>query len=69
MYAAACEAGCVDLIGYEMSNAPADLARLRAVATAQGVTLVLSYHDFDQTPVDALVAKFVLAAQQGADVA
>jgi 3-dehydroquinate dehydratase-1 len=69
-YAAACEAGVVDLVDCEMANDPADLARLRAVSAANGVALVLSYHDFQGTPTaDALLARFVQAAELGADVA
>lgn len=70
MVAAACEAKCVELIDYELSNAPADLARLRAVSKANDVTMIVSYHNFQQTPDAAtLDAKFAAAAQLGADVA
>ena len=70
MYARACQARCVDLIDYEMSNPPEHLARLRAVSAEHGVALVLSYHNFQGTPdLDTLLAKFVAAELLGADVA
>lgn len=70
LYSRACEAGCIDLIDYELSNAPQDLARLRAVSAATGVAMIMSYHNFQSTPeLDTLLARFVQAAQLGADVA
>lgn len=70
LYARACQARCVDLIDYEMSNAPQDLQRLREVSAANGVALVLSYHNFESTPDAAsLLARFALAQRLGADVA
>jgi 3-dehydroquinate dehydratase I len=70
MYAEACRARCVDLIDYELSNAPADLQRLRAVSTQHGIAMIMSYHNFDLTPPpDVLDRKFVDAERQGADVA
>lgn len=69
-YQAVCEAGLVDLIDTEMDNDPADVARLRALADRCGVTLVLSFHDFQRTPsVEAMVDKFRRAQELGADVA
>lgn len=50
MYTAAVEAGCVDLIDYELSNAPADLRRLREVSARHGVALIVSYHNLQCTP-------------------
>lgn len=69
MYVAACEARCVELIDYELSNAAGDLARLREVSAAHGIAMVMSYHNFQQTPeASVLEAKFALAQQLGADV-
>ena len=69
MYSAACEARCIELIDYELSNAAADLARLREVSTAHGIAMVMSYHNFQQTPeASVLEAKFALAQRLGADV-
>ena len=67
---AACEARCVDLIDYELSNAAADLAHLRAVSAAHGVAMIMSYHNFQRTPdFDTLLGKFEQAQRLGADVA
>ena len=70
LYAAVCAAGQIDLIDFEMGNAPQDVAAVRAMARAQRIGLVLSFHDFQQTPTQAaLVEKFSLAQELGADVA
>ena len=70
MYIAACEARCVEIIDYELSNAPADLQRLRKVSKANAITMIMSYHNFQMTP-DAVTldSKFVAAERLGADVA
>ena len=69
MYAAACQAKCVELIDYELSNAPADLKSLREVSRANGIGMVMSFHNFQMTPDAAtLDGKFAAAAQLGADV-
>ena len=70
MYTAACQAKCVELIDYELSNAVADLAALRKVSKENGIGLIVSYHNFQMTPDAAtLDSKFAGAAQAGADVA
>ena len=70
MYRAACEAECVDLIDYELSHPPEDIAALRAVSKASGIGMILSYHDFRTTPNAAVLdARFVAARELGADVA
>ena len=70
MYAAACQARCVDLIDYELSNDPGDLKRLREVSAANGVAMIMSYHNFALTPDAAtLDGMFAAAERLGADVA
>ncbi len=70
MYTAACEAKCVELIDYELSNAPADLAHLRKVSKDNDIGIIMSYHNFQITPDAAtLDSKFAAAAKLGADVA
>ena len=70
MYTAACQAKCVELIDYELSNAPGDLQHLRDVSRANGVGMIMSYHNFQMTPDAAtLDKKFATATQLGADVA
>lgn len=70
MYVAACEAKCVELIDYELSNPAENQTRLRDVAKANGIGLIASYHNFQMTPDAAtLDAKFIAAEKLGADVA
>ena len=70
MYTAACKARCVELIDYELSNAPEDLQRLRAVSAENGITMIMSYHNFQLTPGPAVLdGKFLEAERLGADVA
>jgi 3-dehydroquinate dehydratase I len=70
MYTAACQAKCVELIDYELSNAAADQARLREVSKQNGIGLISSYHNFQMTPDGAtLDTKFIAAEKLGADVA
>ena len=69
MYTAACNAKCVELIDYELSNAPADLKALREVSKANGIGMIMSYHNFQMTPDAAtLDGKFAAAREYGADV-
>jgi len=70
MYVAVCEARCVEMIDYELSNAPENLKRLRDVSAANGVTMIMSYHNFQLTPdADTLDSKFAAAERLGANVA
>lgn len=69
MYTAACQAKCVELIDYELSNAPADIQSLREVSKASGIGMIMSFHNFQMTPDAAtLDSKFAAAKQYGADV-
>ncbi len=70
MLGRACEAQCVELIDYELSNPVEHLQRLRGVSSANGVAMVMSYHNFQETPdCDTLLATFAQAQRLGADVA
>jgi 3-dehydroquinate dehydratase-1 len=70
MYAAVCESKTIDLIDYEMANDAANIVRVRDVARANDIKLVLSFHNFSYTPgLETLAAKFLTADQLGADVA
>ncbi len=59
MYTEACKARCVELIDYELSNAPDDLKRLRAVSAEHGVAMIMSYHNFQLTPEPAVIDRQV----------
>jgi 3-dehydroquinate dehydratase-1 len=70
VYEAVIGNGGVDLVDFEMDNAPADLAQVRALTRRAGLPLVLSFHDFQRTPADdALAARFAQAQRLQADVA
>ena len=69
MYQAACAAKCVELIDYELSNKPEDIRALRAASKANGIGMIMSYHNFQLTPDAAtLDSKFAAAREFGADV-
>jgi 3-dehydroquinate dehydratase-1 len=70
LYDAVAEAGFADFIDFELSNPALLVSRVRERTAAQGVRLILSYHNFGYTPGhDALVDRFLEAERQGADVA
>lgn len=70
LYEAVAATGDVDAMDYEMGNAPADVAQVRALTRRHGLALVLSFHDFQRTPPDAeLDARFTQAERLQADVA
>lgn len=70
MYTAVCESKSIDLIDYEMANDAANIVRVRTAAKANGIKLVLSFHNFSYTPgLETLSNKFLTADQLGADVA
>jgi len=67
---AVCETGSMGLIDFEMSAPRGQLERVRAAARSSGTRLILSYHNFNETPGDeALYAKFAEARELGGDVA
>jgi 3-dehydroquinate dehydratase-1 len=70
LYEAVCASEAVDFIDYELSQSVDNRARLRRAARAHGVLMILSHHDFKNTPTAAeLVAKLELAEREGADIA
>jgi len=70
VYAAVCDADCVDLVDYEMSNQPARIGAVREASRRRGIGLVCSYHNFEATPgAEALGAQFRRAQELGGDVA
>ncbi|HEX8011720.1 MAG TPA: type I 3-dehydroquinate dehydratase [Casimicrobiaceae bacterium] len=69
LYAAVCEARCVDIVDYELSNEAARFRSVRAASREHGIALIGSYHNFQSTPAaEALLAKFHDAKRQGADI-
>ena len=70
LYRAVCEGGQVDFVDFEMGNDPGHVRQVRELSRASGVQLVLSFHDFLQTPgVDFLNQRFAQAQSLGADIA
>ena len=67
---AAIRSGGVDIVDVELMNAQPFIEAVRRAAKANGVKLILSYHDFDKTPiVDEIIDTLKQAQQQGADIA
>lgn len=70
LYRAVCEGGQVDFVDFEMGNDPGHVRRVRELSRASGVQLVLSFHDFQQTPgVNFLNQRYAQAQSLGADIA
>lgn len=69
LYRAVCATGAVDLVDVEIASPPGHLAAVQSTARANGVGLLLSFHDFQGTPpLQELLARFRQAEQLGADV-
>lgn len=67
---AVCEASIADFVDVEMRARPENLETVKAAAVANGVGLILSYHDFEKTPDAAsLFEIFSRAERLGGDVA
>ena len=67
---AVCEARSVEMIDCEMSNEPRHIQQVRAAARASNTQLILSYHNFRETPDgDAIYAQFQQARELGGDIA
>lgn len=67
---AVCASQNVELVDFEMNNDPTHIHQVRAASHANGIGLVLSFHNFQSTPAqDVLVQRFAQAQSLGADVA
>jgi 3-dehydroquinate dehydratase I len=67
---AVCASGTVEMVDFEMNNDPTHIAQVRAAAHAHGVQLLLSFHNFQSTPAQAVLCeRFAQAQALGADVA
>jgi 3-dehydroquinate dehydratase-1 len=70
MIIAVCTEKVVELLDFEMDSDPAHIDRIRRVAKANGIGLVLSFHNFEATPpLEVLSQRFAMAQRLGADVA
>lgn len=62
--------GLADLIDTEMSNGEDMVAEIRTASRTSGSRLILSYHNFEETPEEAFILdRLVTAGKLGADVA
>jgi 3-dehydroquinate dehydratase-1 len=67
---AAIGSGHIDLVDVEMCNETVFIENIKDTAERYGAKLILSYHNFDQTPVEAFIFdKLVQAQEMGADIA
>jgi 3-dehydroquinate dehydratase-1 len=67
---AVCASRTVELVDFEMNNDPIHIAQVREASKTNGISLVLSFHNFQSTPSqDVLSQRFAQAQQLGADVA
>lgn len=65
-----CGSGGIDLIDYELVNEKENIHHLSRVATDTGVRVILSYHNFEETPASAVIlGKLTEAESHGADIA
>ena len=64
------ESGYVDLVDIELCNEREFIDKIGAKAKVLGVKLILSYHNFKETPDrDFLAEKLTLAGKMGGDIA
>ncbi len=65
----AIESSDIDLVDTELDNDKEYIASLRRRATVAGIPLILSYHNFEETPDEnAICEKIIAAAAAGADI-
>lgn len=70
MYRAVAASGDVDMLDFEMSNDADHVRQIREMSRANGLKLILSFHDFSRTPAaDFIAGRFAQAEALGADVA
>ncbi|QLI79505.1 type I 3-dehydroquinate dehydratase [Bacillus pumilus] len=65
-----CSTQLVDAVDYELMHDVTHIQQISQATKRNGVTLIVSYHDFQRTPeVDRLMQLFVNAESAGADIA
>jgi 3-dehydroquinate dehydratase-1 len=70
LYAAVCESRNVDIVDFEMSNDLDHIRQVRESSSANDTRLILSFHNFVETPtLETLNRKFLEAEALGADIA
>jgi 3-dehydroquinate dehydratase-1 len=67
---AVCASRTVEMVDFEMNSDTTHIARVRAASQANGIGLVLSFHNFHSTPSQEILSqRFAQAQRLGADVA
>ena len=67
---AAIESGDVDLVDIELCNEPGFIDTVKKIAAEKGVSLILSHHNFIETPdEDFIYHTLIKAGKSGADIA
>jgi len=70
LYTAVCISGNVDIIDIELCNETVFVDAILKTARANNIAVILSYHNFNETPSQAFMyAKLVEAEAAGADIA
>jgi 3-dehydroquinate dehydratase-1 len=66
----AIESGGVEIVDVEICNDPAFIEKVKKIAHTCNTKLILSYHNFDETPDETFILdKLVMAQDLGADIA
>ncbi|UTR11564.1 type I 3-dehydroquinate dehydratase [Evansella sp. LMS18] len=64
-----CEAGLIDIVDFELRNQEERITELRKVTRIHKILLLLSYHNFSETPEEELlIGKCQEAERYGADI-
>ncbi len=70
VHSAVCRSQSVDIIDFELSNRRENLETVRETSLHNGVKLIMSYHNFENTPNSTVInAKLAEAERMGADIA
>jgi 3-dehydroquinate dehydratase-1 len=69
LFTAAIASGGVEIVDVEMGNEPAFIEKIKKTARMSDTKLILSYHNFDETPDGTFIHdKLVGAQEMGADI-
>lgn len=70
LYIAAMESGHVDIVDVELCNGDEFIQTIKEAARTNNVKIILSYHNFHETPHESIIYSKLAAAQNaGADIA
>lgn len=70
LYVAICQSRSIDIIDFELSNREEHLRVVREASRANGIKMIMSFHNFKLTPSPEVIqGKFAEAERVGADIA